>query len=230
MSEYTDLFERLRGQLIVSCQALDDEPLHGSIHMAAMARAALMGGAGGIRANGPDDIAAIKQAVPLPVIGIYKQHFPGIEIYITATFDLARAVVEAGADLVALDASDRARPGGITLPDLIARIHGELGVPVMADTSCMEDARFAQAAGADLIGSTLAGYTAHGRPMTPGPDLDYLRALVAEMDRPVIAEGRYHTPEDAAAALRLGAHAVVVGGAITRPQEITRRFIQAISG
>ena len=122
----------LKNQRVVSCQATPEEPLHGSVHMAAMARAAAEGGAAAIRANGPEDVAAICAAVDLPVIGIYKQHHPGFEVFITPTFESARLVVEAGANIIALDGSARPRPDGMSLRTLVSRIHNELGVPVMA--------------------------------------------------------------------------------------------------
>lgn len=223
------ILDSLKGQLIVSCQAEPHEPLYGEQFMAAMARAAQIGGAAAIRANGPDDIAAIRKAVDLPVMGIHKQKVPGSEVYITPDFAAAQRVVRAGAAIIALDGTPRPRPGGETLSALIARIHDELQTPVMADISCLEDALGAQAAGADWIGTTLAGYTAHGRPALPGPDLDLITMLVAQLDQPVIAEGRFTEPAQVAQAFQRGAFAVVVGGAITRPHDITRRFVSAAS-
>lgn len=224
----TALLETLRGRLIVSCQAGPDEPLHGAHIMAAMARAAEMGGAAAIRANGPDDIRAIRAAVALPVIGIYKRLYAGSDVYITPTRADAAAVARAGAHMIALDGTPRPRPGGETLPTLVDYVHGALGLPVMADVSCLEDALYAQQAGADVLATTLAGYTAHGRPALAGPDLAFVSELAASAALPVIAEGRFHEPAQAAEALARGALAVVVGGAITRPQEITRRFAQAL--
>ena len=222
------ILEKLRGQLIVSCQAGPDEPLHGPTFMAAMARAAVQGGAAAIRANGPEDIAAIAEAVTLPIIGIFKQKQAGYDVFITPTFDAARQVVQAGARMVALDGTPRPRPDGEDLRALVTRIHAELGVPVMADISCLEDAATAEAAGADLLGTTLAGYTDYGRPPIPGPDLEFVRDLLAITSKPVVAEGRFVEPAQVVQALRLGAYAVVVGGAITRPQEITRRFVASL--
>lgn len=221
------MIETLRGKLIVSCQAGPDEPLHGSVYMVAMARAALLGGAGGIRANGAADIAAIRQAVSLPIIGIQKRRVDGFEVFITPTFTDAQAVVAAGAHLVALDGTDRPRPGDLPLPTLIERIHTELRVPVMADLSCLDDGYAARDAGADILATTLSGYTAHGRPPSDGPDLDLIDDLL-RLNLPVIAEGRFHEPAQVVQAFERGALAVVVGGAITRPQEITRRFVNAI--
>lgn len=222
------MIDALRGRLIVSCQATPEEPLHGSIFMAAMARAAVMGGAGGVRANGVEDIAAIRQVVRLPIIGINKRKMDGSEVYITPTFEDAQAIVRAGADLVALDCTRRPRPEGVSVATLIERIHGELGVPVMADTSCLDGAFEARDGGADCVATTLAGYTANGRPIVEGPDLAFISELVAHVDLPVIAEGRFYEPWQVREAFARGAFAVVVGGAITRPHEITRRFVSAI--
>jgi N-acylglucosamine-6-phosphate 2-epimerase len=212
----------IRGGLIVSCQALEDEPLHGADIMARMALAAQQGGAVGIRANSPPDIRAIRAAVPLPLIGIYKDGDAGV--YITPTFWHAQAVAEAGADMIALDATGRPRPDGSLLLDIIRRIHAELGKPVLADISTLEEAEAAQAAGADMVATTLAGYTPYSA-RQDGPNFDLITALAGRMQVPVIGEGRISTPEDALRALRCGALAVVVGGAITRPQTITARFV-----
>lgn len=222
------LIESLSGKLIVSCQALPDEPLYGPIYMAAMARAAALGGAGGIRANGADNIAAIRAAVSLPILGINKRRVKGFEVFITPDYDDARLVVEAGADLVALDGSPGARPGGEALADIIEHIHVELNVPVMADCSCLEDGLYAEAAGADIIATTLSGYTRHGRPAQPGPDLDLVSELVQRVQKPVIAEGRFQNSQEIAEAFERGVFAVVVGTAITRPSEITKRFVAAL--
>ncbi len=216
--------------LIVSCQAYEGEPLFGAHIMAAMARAAEAGGAVAIRANGPDDIAAIRAAVRLPIIGLWKIYTPGSEVYITPARAHADALAAAGADMIAVDATPRPRGGGETLAALIAHCHDALKLPVMADVSCLSDARDAERLGADVISSTLAGYTPHGRPPTPGPDLAFVRELTAHCARPIVAEGRYAEPADAARAIALGAHAVVVGAAITRPEVITARFAAAIAG
>lgn len=213
--------------LIVSCQALEHEPLHGSHIMARMALAAEQGGAMGIRANTPEDIRAIKATVKLPVIGIFKREYEGSEVYITPTFAEAKAIAEAGADMIALDATPRPRPRGETLATLIQRIHDELDLPVMADCSTTEEAVAAAELGADVVSSTLAGYTPYSR-KTEGPDFVMLQELLARVSVPVFAEGRFHTPEQVAQALAMGCYAVVVGGAITRPQEITARFTAAV--
>ncbi|MEJ5199663.1 MAG: N-acetylmannosamine-6-phosphate 2-epimerase [Anaerolineae bacterium] len=228
MSDHKDLPEavaRLRGGLIVSCQALPHEPLHGSEIMARMALAAWQGGAVGIRANTPQDIHAIRGAVPLPLIGIYKDG--DADVYITPTLEHGRAVARAGADIVALDATGRPRPDGLTLAETIAALHAEFAIPVMADVSTFDEGLAAVEAGADLVSTTLSGYTPYS-PQQEEPDLALVAALAGRLAVPVIAEGRISTPALARAALEAGAFAVVVGAAITRPQWITARFVAAL--
>ncbi len=210
--------------LIVSCQAGAESALHGPASMAAMAVEAARGGARGIRAHGPAVVAAIRAAVVLPVIGIHKLGDRG-GVFITPSADAAGEVVAAGAAVVALDGTRRPRPDGGTLADQIAAIHDRYGVPVMADVDDFAAGVAARAAGADIVATTLSGYT--GGPVPRGPDLDLVARLVAVVDCPVIAEGRLMTPEDARAALDAGAYAVVVGTAITNPAAITRRFFEA---
>jgi N-acylglucosamine-6-phosphate 2-epimerase len=219
-------FPFLAGTLVVSCQAQTSNPLHGPGPMALMARAAVAGGAGGIRANGPADIAAIRAAISQPIIGINKQGDPS-RVFITPTFAAAAAVVRAGADLVAIDGTSRPRPDGRTLADHILAIHEELGVPVMADVDSAEAGLRARDAGADAIATTLSGYTA-GVPTPDEPDLALVVTLAQQVDRPVVAEGRYWTAEAVRAAFEAGATAVVVGTAITNPAAITERLIREI--
>ena len=222
-------FESLRGGLIVSCQALPGEPLFGALTMAAMARAAVEGGAVAIRANGPEDISAIRQAVQAPILGLFKEDLPGFEVRITPTFKHAEKIASAGADILAIDATLRARPGNLSVQELIGQIHQRIGKPVLADVSTLDEGLAAARAGADLVATTLSGYTAYSPP-GPGPDLDLLEQLVRRLSpgTPVIAEGRFATPGQAVQALDLGALAVVVGSAITRPQWITAQFARAI--
>jgi N-acylglucosamine-6-phosphate 2-epimerase len=215
----------LRGKLVVSCQALPDEPLHGAMHMVAMARAAVLGGAAGIRANSPEDIAAIRAVVDAPLIGLWKEGATS-EVFITPTTRHALAVVEAGADIVAADATYRPRPDGDGFVRLVTAVH-EAGRLVMADVATYEEGVAAADAGADIVGTTLSGFTTPP-PMPEDPDLELVERLAARLTVPVIAEGRIRTPEQARAALRAGAWSVVVGGAITRPVEITRRFAEAL--
>jgi N-acylglucosamine-6-phosphate 2-epimerase len=219
------LLRRLRGGLVVSCQALDDEPLHGSNQMAAMAVAAAEGGAVGIRANSPGDVTAIRRAVRLPIIGIYKLDIPGFTVRITPTIESAIQVANTGADIIAIDATDRPNPDGLSLNDRIRLIHERTSCPVMADISNHQEGLAAQSAGADLVSTTLSGYTDES-PQQDAPDFELLHSLATDLKVPIIAEGRIATPELAAQALALGAFAVVVGSAITRPQWITAQFVK----
>ena len=221
------ILRRLRGGLVVSCQAPAGDPLHGPAFMAAMARAAVLGGAVGIRADGPDDVRAVSEAVDVPVIGLWKQGAEGV--YITPTVDHAGAVAEAGAEIVAIDGTGRPRPDGSTVPEVVAGLRRTHGCLVMADVSTIEEGVAATAAGADLVATTLSGYTPYSR-QRPGPDLELVAALAARVEVPVVAEGRIATPTEARAALDAGAWTVVVGGAITRPQLIAARFVAALRG
>jgi N-acylglucosamine-6-phosphate 2-epimerase len=224
------LVKSLRGGLIVSCQALTDEPLFGALHMAAMARAAVAGGAVAIRANGPDDIAAIRMAVELPIIGLFKENIPGSEVRITPTIEHAEKIARAGADVIAFDATRRVRPGNLSVKQMIDHIHEKLGKPALADISTLKEGLEAARAGADFVATTLSGYTVYS-PSQPDPDFILIEQLVNQlkpMGIPVIAEGRVSTPQEAVHALALGAHAVVIGSAITRPQWITAQFSSAI--
>jgi putative N-acetylmannosamine-6-phosphate epimerase len=217
-----------QGRLLVSCQARADNPLHGPACMRAMALAAAAGGAGGIRAEGVADLAAIRAALDLPIIGLLKRWDTRFDVYITPRFADAAAIAP-WCDVIALDATAGTRDGE-TVPVLIARIKAELGVSVMADIATLEEGLAAEAVGADYIGTTLAGYTPATRDRHDGPDLDLVSALVARCRVPVIAEGRYGTPAHVAEAFARGAHAVVVGTAITNPREITRGFAAAAPG
>ena len=223
MPTSSSLLDRLRGGLIVSCQAPPDSPVYGPRFMAAFARAAEQGGAVGVRVNGPADVRAVRRAVSLPIIGIHKVQTEGYPVYITPTLAAARGLVRAGADIIALDATHRPRQGGLTPEALIQAVQAELGCPVMADIDSLEEGLWAAAAGADLVATTMAGYTP-ARPMTKGPDLDLLRALAARVPTPVVCEGRITSPADLAAAFDAGAFAVVVGTAITNPLALTQSF------
>jgi len=222
------LIEEIAGGLIVSCQALDDEPLYGPEHMAAMAVAAEEGGALAIRANTPQDVRAIKQKCSLPIIGLYKRKYPNSDVYITPTMREVKEIVEAGADFVALDATFLPRPDGRTLAELIASIREEFPhVHIVADVSIFEEGVAAMKLGVDLVSTTLSGYTPYS-PKQEGPNIELVRCLAALREVPVLAEGRIWTVEQCVDCLTAGAHAVVVGTAITRPREITRRFVNVI--
>ncbi|EKK5268188.1 N-acetylmannosamine-6-phosphate 2-epimerase [Cronobacter dublinensis] len=224
------MLEQIKGKLVVSCQALENEPLHSSFIMGRMALAAAQGGAAGIRANSVADIAAIKQQVTLPVIGIIKRDYSGSEVFITATMREVTELMRAAPEMIALDATARARPDGETLEQLVRRIRRDFPeVLLMADISDVDEAVAADALGFDCVGTTLYGYTAPTRGhRLPENDFALLKDVLAAVALPVIAEGNVDTPERAARCLSLGAHAVVVGGAITRPQQITRRFTDAL--
>lgn len=226
-----EILEQIKGRLIVSCQALPGEPLYceDSI-MYLMARAAKQAGAAAIRTNGAGDVKAIKQETGLPVIGLIKKKYDGYEGYITPTMTEVEALVEAGADIIALDCTMRPRGDGKTVKEFIAQIREKFpSVILMADIATLEDGINAWKAGADLVGTTMNGYTAETEGVSKnGPNLSLLHELSQAVEIPVIGEGRIHTPQQAVDALQSGAHAVVVGGAITRPLEIAGRFVAAI--
>ena len=217
------------GKLIVSCQAFEGEPLSGPMFMAAMAKSVELGGAGGIRANGPDDIAAIRKLTDLPIIGIWKRLYEGYEPYISPTLEDVLAVVEAGADIVAVDATSRLHPGDISAEELIQSIKDTVDIPIMADISTVEEGIRSQEAGADMVATTLWGYTSYTRMSDDTePSSELLEQLVKRLSIPVIAEGRIWSPEQACMALKKRAYAVTVGAAISRPHLITRRFVDAM--
>jgi N-acylglucosamine-6-phosphate 2-epimerase len=215
----------MRGGLLVSVQAAPGSPLATPETMSAIARAAELGGAVGIRAEGAADIRAIKGAVSVPVIGLVKRDVPGSPVRITPSVEDARAVADAGADVVAVDATLRTRPDGTATHDFVAALAAELGSPLLADVDSLEAAVAARAAGADAVATTLSGYTGD-EPVPDRPDLDLVARLVGELDCPVLAEGRYSTPDDVRAAFDAGAFAVVVGAAITDPTALTRRLAE----
>lgn len=224
----------LKGGLIVSCQALETEPLFGAHMMAHMALAAYQGGAVGIRANGVSDICAVSQQVPLPVIGLKKQVYPGSKVYITPTGKEVSELLETPAQIIALDGTDNQRPQE-NLKTLIGQIHRH-GKLVLADVASLSQAADAVTWGADAISTALAGYEQRdlgkildmNSPDGLAPDFGLIRAMVRELPVPVMAEGHIATPEDARRCLEAGAYCVVVGAAITRPQLITARFVHAI--
>ena len=222
------LIEGLKGKLIVSCQAYMGEPLRHPETMAQMARACELGGAAAIRCQGLADIAAVKGRVEVPVIGLWKEGHEGV--YITPTLRHARACVAAGADVVAIDATDRPRPDGRTFEETVAALRATEDTLIMADCATIEDIRRGVAAGCDLVSTTLShGVAAIDCTMADGPDLPLLRQAVEEFPGfPVVCEGRVHTPEDAQAAIEAGAWAVVVGTAITHPTSIASWFAKAL--
>ena len=228
--EKEQLLKSLKGGLIVSCQALENEPLYrpeGHV-MDLMSIAAVQAGAIGIRAQGIVDIQQIKEVVDVPVIGIIKKSYEGYDGYITMTWKEIDALVETGCDIIALDCTDRVRGDGLTSYEFVRQIKEKYpDILLMADVSTFDEGVKSIEAGVDFVGTTLSGYTPYSD-VTDGPNFDLIHQLATESDCPIIAEGKIHTPEQAAKALELGAHCVVVGGAITRPYEIAVRFKKAI--
>ncbi|MCC3292167.1 N-acetylmannosamine-6-phosphate 2-epimerase [Arthrobacter sp. zg-Y1110] len=218
--------ESLRSSLIVSCQAYPGEPMRDPRTTAQVAQSAVIGGAAGVRVQGISDIQAVRSALEVPVIGLWKDGHDGV--FITPTLRHALACADAGAHIVALDGTRRERPDGLSLAQTITAVHEQTSALVMADCGSAADAVAAAEAGADIIGTTLAGYTGE-RAKTSGPDLELLQELTGlGLDVPVIAEGRIHTPDQGRAALDAGAFAVVVGTAITHPATITSWFAAAL--
>ncbi len=226
--ENIKVLEKLKGGLIVSCQALPEEPLHSSYIMSRMAYAAYLGGAAGIRANTVEDITEIKKTVDLPIIGIIKQVYDDSSVYITPTMKEVNALVECGVDIIAVDATNRLHTGGLTFENFFREVRKAFPNQLfMADTSCFSEGKKARELGIDIVGTTMSGYTDYTKGNTL-PDFALMERYVKELDCPVIAEGGIWTPEQLKQALDIGVHAAVVGTAITRPMEITKRFANAI--
>lgn len=214
----------LEGAFVASVQADDGTPMDSPETLSRVAAAAVAGGAGGVRANAPANVAAIRSAVAVPIIGLHKRVDRGIR-WITPFIDDVVALVEAGADIVAVDATERPRPAGALKPaELLAQIADSIGVPVLADIDCVEAGLAAVEAGAVAIATTLSGYTPTSA-AAAGPDLKLVEKLVRRVDCPVIAEGRFATGADVRRAFDAGAHAVVVGKAISDPTSITKALI-----
>ncbi|MGJ7911847.1 N-acetylmannosamine-6-phosphate 2-epimerase [Neobacillus sp. LXY-1] len=223
-----DIFEKIKGKLIVSCQALPEEPLHSPFIMGRMAFAAMLGGAGGIRANSVEDIREIKKMVKLPIIGIIKREYDGSNVYITPTLVEINDLYLEGVDIIALDATKRVRPDGRTIDEVFPMIREKYRDQIfMADCSTYEEAINAHNLGFDCVGTTLSGYTEYTKGKSQ-PDFEMISKLTKEMEIPVIAEGGIWCPEDLKKVFDLGAYTAVVGSAITRPMEITRKFLNAI--
>lgn len=226
--------KKVAGELIVSCQASTGEPLCSPEHILALCLSAINGGAGALRLEGVENIKLVRANTKLPIIGLTKDDtIPASDrlkkVYITGSFADAEGLAEAGADIIALDATGRPRPDGLTLQEQISKIHEQLNLPVWADIATFSEAVAARQAGADVISSTMYGYTEEtALPPSHGPSFELLKELCQHMNCPVILEGRVWHPEEVARAFELGVHAVVVGSAITRPQLITERFVKAI--
>lgn len=226
-----EILNQVKGGLIVSCQALPEEPLHSSYIMSRMAYAAMLGGAVGIRANTVEDITEIKKTVNLPILGIIKEVYGDCDVYITPTMKEIDALVACGVSVIATDATDssrRARPDGKTLDEFFQEVRAKYPDQLfMADCSSYEEGMHAAEIGFDLIGTTMNGYTDYTRGVEL-PNIDLMGRLARECGKPVIAEGGIWLPDQLRAALDAGVWAAVIGGAITRPLEITKRFVAAI--
>ena len=221
--------EELRHKLIVSCQALPDEPLHSDFIMARMAVAAKEGGASGIRANSVVDIAAIQKAVDLPIIGIIKRDYEGADVYITATMKEVDELMTVRPNIIALDATTSTRPNGESLKEFFQKAKEKYPDQLwMADCSTIDEMLTADQLGFDFIGTTLVGYTKQSQgDKIESNDFEIIRKALSKLSHPLIAEGNIDTPDKVHRVLELGAYSVVVGSAITRPQLITKKFVEA---
>ncbi len=222
------VIQNLSRKLVVSCQAPVDSPLHDPVVIAAIALASVEQGAVAVRIDTPAHISAVREKVNSPIIGLWKQKLPGFDVYITPQFHHAAAIAQAGADIIAIDATQRNRPEGETVTSLITRIHQELNKPVMADVDTFEAACAAAQAGADLVATTLYGYTPRTNHLNP-PGFELLSQMVKKLEVPAICEGGISSPQMARHALDLGAYAVVVGTAITGIDHQVKMYQQAIS-
>lgn len=223
-----EILKKIKGGLIVSCQALSSEPLCDPYIMAKMAYAAKLGGAVGIRANTVIDITAIKKTVDLPIIGIIKSVYEDSDVYITPTMKEVDELVNIGCEIIATDATKRLRPNGETIEDFFVKVREKYPNQLfMADTSCFDEGKAAAELGFDLIGTTMAGYTPYTKGRTL-PDLELIKKYSSELEKPIIAEGGIWTPDDLKNVYKNGAFSAVCGTAITRPMDITKRFVKAL--
>ncbi len=228
ITDKIEFINKVKGGLIVSCQALETEPLHSPYIMSKMAYAAKLGGAVGIRSNSVEDIIEIKKVVNLPIIGIIKKEYERSNVYITPTIDEVDKLVECGADVIATDATNRIRPNGITLEQFFKEVRKKYpNILFMADCSTFEEGIFASNIGFDFIGTTLSGYTEYSK-ASQLPNLDMMKRLVNETNTEIIGEGGIWYPEQLKQAMNTGILTAVVGTAITRPMEITKKFVEAI--
>jgi len=227
-----NIIKKLEKKIIISCQASEGEPFHDVNCLMAMVKAVINGGASGLRLAGERDIREAKKLCEVPIIGITKpeplpENWKEI-VYITPTLEDAKKISKAGADIIAIDGTSRLRPKE-NLAELIYKIQMELNTPVMVDISTLEEGLMCKLLGADIISTTLSGYTQQTFDKNnEEPDFELLEKLVEIVECPVILEGRVWTPEHVKKAFNLGAYAVVIGSAVTRPHLITERFIKAI--
>ncbi len=227
MDNSMQILNAIKGGMIVSCQALEDEPLHGSEIMMRMAKAAQVGGAAGIRANSPEDCIEIKKNVDLPLIAIYKRVYEHSSVFITPTIEEVKSLLPAQAEIIAVDATKRPRPDNKTLKEFYEEIRQIYSGLIMADISDFDEAIEAERIGFDIVSTTLSSYTDYTLNREK-PDIELIKKLSGVINIPVIAEGNVETPELAAKCIEAGAWTVVTGGAITRPQLITRKFVDSL--
>jgi len=225
---YMDIIKKLKNSIIISCQAMPDEPFYNEIAMQSMLQSVINGGAQGLRVAGARDIKLSKKLCDLPIIAITKpdkipSNYKEV-VYITPTLEDVKNLAEAGADIIAFDGTNRHRPGGCSLKEII-ELTQNLGCLAMADISTFEEGVYARELGADIVSTTLAGYTSHSI-STEGPDFGLLEKLVKNLDCPVILEGRIWNPDEVKKAFEIGAYTVVIGSAVTRPHQIVERFIK----
>ena len=223
-----EIIDSLKGKIIVSCQAMPDEPLYEEVCMLSMMKSVINGGAGALRVAGARDIKNAKNNFSVPVIGITKpnklpKNWKGV-VYITPTLDDVKTIINAGADIIAFDGTQRPRPSACTVADIISEIHKSKKI-AMADISTLEEGLYCESIGVDIISTTLAGYTLESGEAGDNPDFELLTKLIKTVKIPVILEGRIWAPEEVKKSFELGAHSVVIGSAITRPQLITKRFV-----
>ncbi|MDH6365932.1 MULTISPECIES: N-acetylmannosamine-6-phosphate 2-epimerase [unclassified Breznakia] len=223
------VMEEIKGGLIVSCQARVGWAMYGSSIMAAFASAAKEGGAVGIRATGKDNLLAIKEKVDLPLIGINKQFRDDCDVYITPTYESAKEILDIGIDIIALDATKRARPNGENIESIVQKIKENYPeVLIMGEISTLEEAKYADTLGFDFLSTTLSGYTSESSEIT-SVNLKLIKEISEFTDTPIIAEGKIETPDEARLALESGAYTVVVGTSITRPEILTKRFSNEVA-
>ena len=225
-----EILDAIHGKMIISCQAIPGEPLYleDDSVMYLMARAAKRAGTPAIRTSSIRDVVAIKKETGLPVIGLVKINYPGYDSYITPTMKEVDDLVAVGSDVVALDCTLRKRGDGTTINEFIAQIREKYpDIILMADISNYEEGINAWKCGVDIVGTTMSGYTDYTSKKDE-PDYELMTRLAADIDIPVIGEGKIHYPDQAVKALQTGAWSIVVGGAITRPLEIAQRFVKAI--
>lgn len=224
-----DIINRLKGKVVVSVQAMPSEPLYQESCINAMMKSVVKGGAGGLRVAGARDVKNAKKLFDIPVIGLTKPEVIPSNwqeiVYITPTIKEVIELIEAGADIIAFDGTMRERPNGEKLEDLIKYIKINKRIS-MADISTLEEALNAEKLGANVISTTLSGYTQFSQNRGENPDFELLRELVENINLPIVLEGRIWEPEQVDKAFEIGAHCVVIGSAITRPQLITKRFVQ----